>query len=426
MSESRAFRDILPTVELRVASPSSAEGGLPPGSRVKRGEPFMPPGQSAPAVISPMDGTVGASSEVMLTSGKTARAFSVTIDPIGSQDSGSAPSGGAATLAEILRDAKPADLSRHVDALRLAGVWADRWTSPDLLGQLHQCLKRPVDMIVCNALDFDDALPLQQSVICEFPLEVAAAMSVLAALTGATRAAVAVDAAVAETCTSAFRRVGAPAGVRTVGLRNDYPQSNPTLLLHALARRHLRPGHLPTDAGVVLLDAAAAAAVGRALLYDQSATNAPIGVADLRPGSLGRPLLLNVPIGMSVADVLRTAGAAPSLFELRASSPVRELTLAPDCVISAGGELALYLVAPQPLSNPAPCIRCGWCGTGCPVHIHPAGILQAAQSDDRVAGERHGLESCIECGICSYVCPSFLPLLGGIRSLRAMGRDARS
>ena len=64
--------------------------------------------------------------------------------------------------------------------------------------------------------------------------------------------------------------------LRIVPLANDYPQADPTLLVYTLTRRKLRPGsgggagvHLPTEQGVLLLDAAAAVAAGRALLADE-------------------------------------------------------------------------------------------------------------------------------------------------------------
>jgi electron transport complex protein RnfC len=46
-------------------------------------------------------------------------------------------------------------------------------------------------------------------------------------------------------------------------------------------------------------------------------------------------------------------------------------------------------------------------------------VLEASQHADVDLGERLGMDACIECGVCSYVCPSKLPLLTGIRSLKA-------
>jgi electron transport complex protein RnfC len=383
----------------------------------------VPP--SAPAALAPVGGTVGGVATVRLTSGREMPAITLEPAPDEVEISPTTEADGATKLKDLLSLAQPADLSRYTDLLRSAGVWADRWTSPDLLGQLNQCLKRPVDTVLCNALDFDDALPMQRAVVCEYALEIVAAVALLGALTGATRAAVVVDSAGGDACVKAIERWAAQTGVRAVGLRNSYPQANPTLLLHAVARRPLRPGRLPTETGAVVLDAMAAAAAGRCLLYAEPALRTMIGVADMRgtagPGD-GRSRLLSVPIGMKVGDVLREAGVAQDAFELRGSSPLRDVRLPPECIVSAGGESALYLVAPQPHVNPDPCIRCGWCVSGCPVHIHPAGILQAAQVHDHAAAERYGIDSCIECGICSYVCPSQLPLLPGIRELRAAAR----
>jgi electron transport complex protein RnfC len=219
----------------------------------------------------------------------------------------------------------------------------------------------------------------------------------------------------------AVERASRHTEVHVIVIRNDYPQPNPTLLLYVLARRQLRVGKLPTDVGALVLDAVAAAAAGRCLLRNESALRTPVGVADMRGAHEGKTQihLLDVPVGMSASDVLREAGVAPGAFELRGSSPLREVRLPADCVISAGGEVTLYLVTPQPRPNADPCIRCGWCVSGCPVHIHPAGLLQAAQAGDIAAADRWGIESCIECGICTYMCPSNLPILRGIRDLRA-------
>jgi electron transport complex protein RnfC len=333
----------------------------------------------------------------------------------------------AARLSDALRTPDTVQLAAVIDSLRTSGVTADRWTSPDLLGQLEQTHKRPPDTVLCNTLDFDDALPLQETIARTFPFELVAGVALLATATRAKHATVCFGAQIDESSPRAVKKAAHGTGVRLERLVNDYPQPNPTLLLHALLNRRLRPGSLPTEAGVLLLDAAAAVSVGRALLFKDVPQQVFLGVADLRGAasthpdatrSTRPPRFVAAPVGTSLPDVLLAADVPPGTFELRAGSPLREVKLPRDSTVTAAGELALYLIDPHPQPNPDPCIRCGWCITGCPVNINPAGILQAAQAGDPAAADRCGIESCIECGICSYVCPSYLPLLAGIRTMR--------
>ena len=422
MREASAFKPVQVRGELRIpvpllAPPFPALDASPAGTPTSAGEAVAVVPPSAPAALAPVRGTVTGVSRAALTSGREAPAvrFEPAADQPDEDEAPLAPAGGEAKLRELLATIRAADLSRCTDKLRLAGVWADRWTSPDLLGQLTQCLKRTVDTVVCSTLDLDDALPLQAAVAREHAVEIVAAVAVRAAVAGATRALVILDDATEEACGETCDRWAKETGVRALRVRNSYPRANPTLLLHAVTGRQLRPGRLPTEVGVVLLDAVAAAAAGRCLLYDQPLLRTPVGLADMDGGGHH---LLSAPVGGSLNDVVRDAAVVPAGLELRGGSPLREVRLHGDCVVSGGGEVAIYLVGAAPAVNPQPCIRCAWCVAGCPVHIHPAGILQAAQVNDRTQGEHYGLDACIECGICSYVCPSQLPLLPGIRALR--------
>jgi electron transport complex protein RnfC len=130
--------------------------------------------------------------------------------------------------------------------------------------------------------------------------------------------------------------------------------------------------------------------------------------------------LLELPIGCTFRDALAFVDVTPDRTTLRTGSPLRDLRVPPETSVTAGGELTLFVgPSEEDAPPPDPCIRCSWCVEGCPVHIQPAALLEASQRDDPDMAERYGLHACIECGICSYVCPSRLPLLQGIRVLRA-------
>jgi electron transport complex protein RnfC len=309
------------------------------------------------------------------------------------------------------------DLPAGIEHLRRRGVWADRWTTPDLLGQLRQCVDKPIEVLLCSVLDESPDLLLHHELAARFPVELVAGVVALARLTGA-KEILAVLAAFGDTgAWEAMRRASDDTAIKLVPLRDHYPQAHPTLLIHEVTGRHSRPVRPPVDAGVLMLDAAAAIAVGRCFLHDTPMLSVPVG---FRQRLHDQTHWLDVPIGMPWSQVLAHLSIPPATVDLRAGNPLREMRLSDDCVAS-GAEHCIMASPRERFLTANACIRCAWCVEGCPVHIQPAGLLEAAQQDDPYLGDTYGLDACIECGICSYVCPSHLPILAGIRSLRSSG-----
>ena len=287
---------------------------------------------------------------------------------------------------------------------------ADRVNSPSLAGQLRAVAGgAAVSAVVCCLLDTDPAVPLNAAIATTSPAQLWAGVEALSIAAGGARPIVVADPE-AEAVWSALRPLARrPSKARLAPMRNDYPQADPSLLLFTLLHRRLPPGTLPTDQGVLLVDAAAAADVGRP-------APGPVDLA-LRDHFAGRTHLLSVPAGTPLADVLRSVDVDPAAATLRAGEFLRDRFTSADTPVTHAGERVFHATAPALPANPDPCVRCGWCVEACPTRVHPAGLLDAAQRSDPALAQRYGLSGCIQCGICSYVCPTRLPLLTSIREL---------
>lgn len=391
----------------------------PTGTRVAAGESLVEKApENCPAVLAPVAGTIAGMGVAKLSARLSAPA--ILLDP--DLDASPSPqllapsSADSTAIKAMIARVNDMGLSGGIERLRSLGVWADRWTTPDLLAQLRSCVRKPVDTVLCDALDETPYLLLHNRITAEFATEMAAGILALAAMTNATRVWAVLPAFGDPASWEAMRRAAAGLRLKLVPLQDFYPQSHPSLLIHELTGRHSRPERLPTESGVLAVGAATAVAVGRCFLRDEPMLTIPVGLHDR---SRRRTHWLSVPLGMPWSQVLEHLSIPAAGLELRAGNPLREMKLSRDCVI-AGEDVNVTAGPREGYINPDPCIRCAWCVEGCPVQIQPAGLLEASQQDDPYLADGFGLDACIECGICSYVCPSHLPILTGIRTLRTL------
>ncbi len=383
---------------------------LSPGTRVTRGQELVAAStKTGTSAISPAAGTIVQTRLVQLLDGQNVTAVEIEVDQASeaAADEDSQPS--SAPPAN-----PPSDLSAFIELLRRGGVTASRHTSPDLLKQLHDAIREPVDHLVCNLLDVDGGSSLHSKVIRESGPLVISGIMALARTLGCGKVWIAAAPGLSNRASVLVRKANAGAKIKVVTIENDYPQSDPTLLIYALTGRRLRPGYLPTVVKTVVLDGVAAAAVGRGVDRGEAMLTVPI---EIRDSTRARSHVGMAAVGTPLAFVLESMGLKHQ-YTLRGGAALRDVRVEPQAIVSGNGEISIDAGALSTPNNPDPCIRSGWCVENCPVRINPAALLEAAQDNDSAMAETYGLDACIECGICSYVCPSRLPLLKAIRDLR--------
>jgi electron transport complex protein RnfC len=273
-----------------------------------------------------------------------------------------------------------------------------------------------VDTIICSVLDHDPMLRLNALLAYRYAGTVCAAVHLLSRLLSASRTLLAIDSSTPGVFRRPAARVARKLKLKVVALPARYPQGDPTLMLHTLADRRLRVDRSPVERGVLLLDAAAALAIGRAMFQKEPMLDVPVAVRDrIR----GRSHYVSVPAGTSVAALLQALDIPPASTELFSGDALRKVTVGEEAVLG-GTENVLHMIPPS-AAPPQPCLRCSWCADRCPTGVQPAWLLEAAQQADPSLAARAGIDSCIACGICDYVCPSNLPLVESIRALKRAG-----
>ena len=336
------------------------------------------------------------------------------------------------------------DLPRAVERLRGTGVRSGRLLSPDLAAQLEHSLLRPIDTVICVAIDLDPRVALQSWVLRQSPGRIVDAALRIARLLGDATAVLVADLAMEKEL--ARLPAARDRRLRITPVDNVYPLADPTLLLRALLRRSLLPGRPSTDAGVLMLDAVTAEAAANAWASPTQACVAgdaqggkPSTDAEKSDLSAAAERMADYLTPVAVCDyegastrIIRCDPAAPVAGVLDTHCPgwhgrplfegalARGVAVGPQTAVGQT-ELVIHVMprrtAHATLRSPEPCTRCGACAAICPTRLQPASLLEAAQHADAESAGRYGIDACLGCGLCDAVCPCALPILAGIRTL---------
>ena len=285
---------------------------------------------------------------------------------------------------------------------------------------------KQIDTLIINGIECEPYLTTDHRVMLEQREDIFQGIRYLLKVTGAARVLVGVEANKPDA--AEHLRAGLPEALpATVELlRVKYPQGAEKLLIASLLGREVPSGGLPADVGVLCVNVATTAEIGRLLPHGRGVQERVItvtGPAVERKGNY------RIPIGTPLRFLLETVGVDPSVTRVILGGPMMgQAASSLDISITKGvsGVTAFTDVeAERTHQRVFPCIRCGHCLDACPVFLNPAdlGALALGGEYQRMAESLH-LMDCFECGACSFVCPSHIPLVQQFRVAKQAVRKA--
>ena len=294
----------------------------------------------------------------------------------------------------------------------------------------HVKLKVPddkhIDTLVINGVECEPYLTTDHRVMLEQPADIFTGIRYLLKVTGAERAIIGVESNKLDAADALRAALPAdlPVAVEVVAVK--YPQGAEKMLIKALLGREVPSGGLPSDVGVVSVNVATSAEIGRLLPHGRGIQERVITIGGPAIRKQGN---YRIPIGTPLRFALEYAGMTDDVSRVFLGGPMMGQALPSlDIPITKGTSGFIAFSAGQTSAPPEyPCIHCAYCVDACPLFLNPSqlGLLARAGQVERMADEFHLLD-CFECGACSYVCPAHIPLVQRFRAAKGLVRKRRA
>jgi Na+-translocating ferredoxin:NAD+ oxidoreductase RnfC subunit len=281
-----------------------------------------------------------------------------------------------------------------------------------------------VETVIANGCECEPMLYSDQHIMETHAPEIVQALQAVVKATGASRGVIAIKRKYTRAA-QAFQSCLGGASVELAQLDNFYPAGDEHILVHEVTGRTIPPLGLPKEVGALVANVGSLYSVSQAL-NAKPVTRKVVTVT----GEVGRPSVIQVPIGTKVADCIRQCGGTVTddpVYVMGGPMMGRFVDTPQDldqAVITktSGGVIVLprghYLheCATLPLEvmrkrAATACIQCRYCTDLCPRYLvghsfETHKVMRAfGGGEDTAMGAMQAL-LCCECGVCElFSCP---------------------
>ncbi|MEL7118601.1 MAG: electron transport complex subunit RsxC [Bacteroidota bacterium] len=406
---------ILPTVQ-HIGAPSQLI--VSEGQEVVRGQLLAKAGGYVSVPLhAPVSGTVRKIANVPTISGKMVPGIYLEAFPYSSQEvmNGRAIDLETASQEEILQGIQDAGI---------VGLGGAAFPT-------HVKLKAPdgkkCDILMLNGIECEPYLTTDHRVMLEQSDDIYMGIRYLLKATGAKEAIIGIEANKKDAAEHLKNNLPTdlPASVKVVPVK--YPQGSEKMLITSVLGKEVPSGGLPIDVGVVVVNVATAAEVGRLLPKGRGIQERVVTITG--PGVKKKGNYL-IPVGTPLRYVLEEVGVDENISEVYMGGPMMGVAVSNldiSIVKGTSGILVFTDKESKKQEKLYPCIKCGACVDACPLSLNPSrlGILAKFEAYDQMASD-YNLMDCFECGSCSYVCPSNIPLVQYFRLSKSIVRKRKA
>ncbi|MEO1050493.1 MAG: electron transport complex subunit RsxC [Bacteroidota bacterium] len=337
------------------------------------------------------------------------------------------PASGQEVMEGIAIDLEAASREEILQGIQSAGIVGLGGAAFPTHVKLKVPEDKPCEYLMLNGIECEPFLTTDHRVMLEQSNDIFMGIRYLMQATGAPKTIIGIESNKQDAADHLSKHIPPDLPVTVEVVPVKYPQGSEKMLVTSILGREVPSGGLPIDVGVVVVNVATAAEIGRLLPHGRGIQERVVTITG--PGVIGKGNYL-IPIGTPLRFVLDQVGVEGTIKEVYMGGPMMGVAVSNLDISITKGTSGVVVFTEREVKKDQkiyPCIKCGACVEACPIFLNPSkmGILAKFEAYDEMA-ENHNLMDCFECGSCSFVCPSNIPLVQYFRLSKSIVRKRKA